>query len=277
MTEVFDREWLTVSQVAKETGVDVQRVRRMVDNSLVGNKDSKSNVRLIRIDEIDTVKKIAEFMDSTPNSTYEQAKEILLKDKLLENHKREEEIKTTEVAFQNTIMQVLPTVIERVTEQVTDRLTDRVLDRMEEHFANVEKGLLEALTGFQNRLLEENLSYQRLLKSNKAQEQQKMIQQQALLEKQSASLESLSQKMDNFTNYQRAKENQADHKETVILEQAASLDKLTRQVEQLLNEKEEEQKQKEIFLEQQELLKQLTKQIEELKEQPKKKKLFGLF
>jgi hypothetical protein len=277
LTEIFDREWLTVSQVAKETGVDVQRVRRMVDNNLVGNKDSKSNVRLIRIDEIETVKKIAEFMDSTPNSTYEQAKEILLKDKLLENHKREEEIKTTEVAFQNTIMQVLPTVIERVTEQVTDRLTDRVLDRMEERFSNVEKGLLEALTGFQNRMLEENLNYQRLLESNKTQEQQKMTQQQALLEKQSASLENLSQKMDNFTDYQRAKENQADHKETVILEQAASLDKLTRQVEQLLNEKEEEQKQKEIFLEQQELLKQLTKQIEELKEQPKRKKLFGLF
>lgn len=277
MAEILDREWLTVSQVAKETGVDVQRVRRMVDNNLVGMKDSKTNVRFIRTDEIENVKKIAEFMDSTPSSTYEQAKEILLKDELLENHKKEEEIKTTEVAFQNTIMQALPTIIEMVTEQVTDRLTDRVLDRMEERFANIEKGLLEALTGFQDHLSEENLRYQQLLESNKALDQQKIQQQHELLEKQSTSLEKLSQKMGNFTDYQRTKEDEADDKQKVILEQAAALDKLTRQVEQLHQEKEGEQKQREMFLEQQELLKQLTKQIEELKEQPKRKKLFGLF
>jgi hypothetical protein len=277
LAEILDREWLTVSQVAKETGVDVQRVRRMVDNNLVGMKDSKTNVRFIRTDEIETIQKIAEFMDTTPNSTYEQAKEILLKDELLENHKREEEIKTTEVAFQNTIMQALPTIIEMVTEQVTDRLTDRVLDRMEERFANNEKGILEAITGFQTRLSEENLRYQQLLESNKVQDQQKIIQQQELLEKQSASLEELSQKMDNFAGYQRVKEGEVDDKQKVILEQAAALDKITRQVEQLQQEKEEEQKQKEMFFEQQELLKQLTKQIEELKEQPKRKKLFGLF
>ncbi|TDK58152.1 hypothetical protein E2K98_24875 [Bacillus salipaludis] len=277
MAEILDREWLTVSQVSKETGVDVQRVRRMVDNNLVGMKDSKTNVRFIRTDEIENVKKIAEFMDSTPSSTYEQAKEILLKDELLENHKKEEEIKTTEVAFQNTIMQALPSVIEMVTEQVTDRLTDRVLDRVEERFANIEKGLLEALTGFQDHLSEENLRYQQLLESNKAQDQQKIKQQHDLLEKQSASLENLSKKMDNFTDYQRTKEDEADDKQKVILEQAAALDKLTRQVEQLQQEKVEEQKQKEMINEQQELLKQLTKQIEELKEQPKRKKLFGLF
>lgn len=277
MTEIFDREWLTVSQVAKETGVDVQRVRRMVDNNLVGNKDPKTNVRLIRIDEVETVKRIAEFMDSTPNSTYEQAKEILLKDELLEKHKKEEEIKTTEIAFQNAVIQILPTIIEKVTEQVTDRLTDRVLDRMDERFATIEKGLLEVVTGFQNRLLEENLSRQKLLESKKDQEQQMLSQQQVLLEKQSASLEELFKKVDVFTDYQRAKEDGADEKQKVILEQAAALDQLTRQVEQLQKDKEGEQNPKEQFLEQQELLKQLTKQIEELKEQPKRKKLFGLF
>jgi methyl-accepting chemotaxis protein len=274
LTEIFDSQWLTVSQVAKETGVDVQRVRRMVDNDLVGNKDSKTNVRFIRTDEIETVKMIAEFMDSTPNSTYEQAKEILLKDELLEKHKREEEIKTTEVAFQNTIIQVLPTIIETVTENITDRVTDRVLDRMEDRFTAIEKRLSEAMITFQKQMSEGITGHQRVIEAGRYEDQEKANQLQETLKQHAASLEQISQATGQ-------KDKRIGEQKETLEKQAEALDKLTTQVmENLREEKQKQQlieKQQEILEKQAEAITKLSQQVEELKEQPKRKKLFGLF
>jgi hypothetical protein len=109
------KEWLTVSEVKEKTGLDVQRIRRMVDNNLVGEK--KNGVRMIHIDEVKMVEKVAEFMNTTPNATYDMAREELLKDTLLEEHKREQELSVTEQAMQNMMLKFVGVLSEQIGEQ----------------------------------------------------------------------------------------------------------------------------------------------------------------
>lgn len=152
------RNWFTIGQVAEKTQVDVQRIGRMVDNKLLGMKDPKTNVRFIHKAEIEKVKRIVQYMDLRPNVSYLETKQYFLKEELIDEHNKHEEV-NYEIAL-HTIFTILEAQQEAEKEMVTinaDRIEDKedkeekiITEKIEpkkvEKFEPFETGLMKMLS-----------------------------------------------------------------------------------------------------------------------------------
>lgn len=163
-------DWLTPGQVAKETGVDTQRVRRMVDNGLVG--DFSNGIRLIHRNDLTIVKQIADYMDHTPNATYEKAKKELLKDELVIKHEKEQEISTFEQAYEQSnekLLNALGHVFRENNEALRDEMKEMLIQTIREEM-NVQ----------QQEKMKARHQYESLLKLNDAKDKELETYKQAL-------------------------------------------------------------------------------------------------
>lgn len=175
MAEVIEnmKDWLTVKEAEDSIGerasgfgkVTDQRIRRMIENNLVG-RIFNDGVHRVHVDDLPIVIKIADYINSNRGSgSYEGAREMLLKENLLVEYQREEEISTTEIAVQNVVEKVVldlikaqqqnqAELIENVVNRVVDQLSGRFDKIVEEHIEQRLDTLLEGSKTLKNDLLE---------------------------------------------------------------------------------------------------------------------------
>lgn len=156
----------TIGEVAREFDIDTSRLRDWCKRGLV-EAELKSNTRYIPVSEFEKIARIKEFFEEAKRNgtrkTFEDLKEELFKEELLDNHKEDEQITKVKQSVASTLEdELLPSFI-HVGEQFTvmNKMMENQMKNFESKLSGVDSKLeakvdlvLSALASFQEKQLQ---------------------------------------------------------------------------------------------------------------------------